>query len=278
MNRIKSEGAIVRNHFFRRAFLPCLILLFLVLAGTADAQYADIPWSIPVRVTIANTEVVLTFGTRPNATDSFDPGIDTVAAPPAFNPSAYFHIQQFPNFLSADYRAPANPTAWSIKMVNTNDQASEISWDSSEFPANGFQTPGSLTLSDTCDMLQTTTCQFNGDQTLAIAYTPPVVTGVVSTTIRQTNLVPVLQNFPNPFNDATIIQYSVPVTGFYRLRVHNVLGKLVYELVKEQHLPGIYKTTWDGTDSRGNGVPSGIYILFFHGQTFSIAKKIIIIK
>jgi len=267
----------VRNHFFRRAFLPCLILLFFVLAGTVDAQYADIPWSIPVRVTIGKTEIVLTFGTLPNATDGFDPGIDTVAAPPAFNPSAYFHIQQFPNFLAADYRAPANPTTWSIKMVNTNDQASEISWDSSQFPTNGFQTEGSLTLSDTCDMLQRTTCQFNGDQTLAIAYTPPVVTGVLSTA-RRMNPAYDLQNYPNPFNDATIIRYSVPLAGFCRLSIHNVLGKLVRELVKERQTRGTYKITWDGTDSQGKGVPSGVYIIFLHAQIFSVAQKMIILK
>ena len=277
MNRIKSEGAIVRNLCFRRAFLPWGMLLFLVSTGKIDAQYADIPWSIPVRVTIGNTQILLTFGTRPNATDGFDPGIDTVAAPPAFNPYAYFHIQEFPNFLAADYRAPANPTTWSLKIVNANGLTSEIYWDSSQFPSNGFQTEGSLTLNDTCDMLQKTMCQFIGDQTFSIAYIPPVVT-VVPFASQRTDSAYLLQNYPNPFNDATIIQYSVPVAGFCTLSIHSVLGELVCQLVKEWQSWGTYKIRWDGTNSEGKRVPSGVYIILLHAQTFSFAKKIILIK
>jgi len=70
------------------------------------------------------------------------------------------------------------------------------------------------------------------------------------------------QNYPNPFNSSTTIRYSVkaayPVG--VRLKVFNVFGQEVRNLVDKFQRTGSYFTTWDGCNSGGEEVASGIYI------------------
>ena len=75
------------------------------------------------------------------------------------------------------------------------------------------------------------------------------------------------QNFPNPFNGSTAIQYSVGaesavvvrVTSI-RLEILSVTGGLVRRLVDEVASPGLYSIDWDGTDEEGKEVASGVYV------------------
>jgi hypothetical protein len=70
------------------------------------------------------------------------------------------------------------------------------------------------------------------------------------------------QNYPNPFNSRTTIKYSVkasyPVQ--VRLKVFNISGQEVRDLVDKVERTGSYFITWDGCNSGGEEVASGIYI------------------
>jgi hypothetical protein len=70
------------------------------------------------------------------------------------------------------------------------------------------------------------------------------------------------QNYPNPFNSSTTIRYSVkasyPVQ--VRVKVFNVSGQEVRTLADKAQSTGSYFVTWDGCNSRGEEVSSGIYI------------------
>lgn len=70
------------------------------------------------------------------------------------------------------------------------------------------------------------------------------------------------QNYPNPFNSNTTVRYSVkasyPVQ--VKLKIFNIAGREVRELVDKAQSTGSYFVTWDGCNSRGEEVSSGIYI------------------
>jgi len=68
-----------------------------------------------------------------------------------------------------------------------------------------------------------------------------------------------LQNYPNPFNGSTIIPFSIPKESNVRLIVYNLKGELIVELINKKMYSGTYKKTWNGFDSFGNQVASGVY-------------------
>lgn len=67
------------------------------------------------------------------------------------------------------------------------------------------------------------------------------------------------QNFPNPFNPETAINFQLPTATTVRLIVYNMLGQQVRELVNAAMTAGFHNVRWNGLDDRGNAVTSGIY-------------------
>lgn len=71
------------------------------------------------------------------------------------------------------------------------------------------------------------------------------------------------QNYPNPFNPSTEIIYTVPSTEAsigVSLRVYDLLGREVITLINGIKESGEHSVEWDGTNSRGEKVESGVYL------------------
>jgi len=80
------------------------------------------------------------------------------------------------------------------------------------------------------------------------------------------------QNYPNPFNAKTIIEYSVFSGADVSLKVYNIRGQLVKELVNRFHSPGIYKIEFSAEN-----VASGVYIYrLVCGQDIQTGKMTIL--
>lgn len=91
------------------------------------------------------------------------------------------------------------------------------------------------------------------------------------------------QNFPNPFNPATQIKYSLKntpgeSTAQIKLQIFNILGQEIKTLVDEKQPPGSYMVEWDGLDSQGRRVGSGLYFYRLKLGHDSISKKMILLK
>jgi hypothetical protein len=72
------------------------------------------------------------------------------------------------------------------------------------------------------------------------------------------------QNYPNPFNPSTTIAFEIPAgtsrqVGTVSLRIYDVLGRETMTLMNEEKPAGRYSITWDGRNSSGNPVASGVY-------------------
>jgi hypothetical protein len=65
--------------------------------------------------------------------------------------------------------------------------------------------------------------------------------------------------YPNPFNPSTVIAYSLPQDGSVSLVIYDVQGRKVITLVDGYRKTGFYNTTWNGSNSLGAAVSSGIY-------------------
>lgn len=86
------------------------------------------------------------------------------------------------------------------------------------------------------------------------------------------------QNYPNPFNPVTRIAYSLARRSFVQLEVFNVIGQRVKTLVALEQAAGEYQVDWDGTDSKGDRVSSGVYIYRLMSDTDISQKKMILLK
>ncbi len=88
------------------------------------------------------------------------------------------------------------------------------------------------------------------------------------------------QNFPNPFNPSTTINYSVPRSGYVSLKVFDVLGNMVADLVEEEVQAGRHSINFNasGTVNGGKTLSSGIYFYRLKAGGFSAAKKFILLK
>jgi photosystem II stability/assembly factor-like uncharacterized protein len=81
------------------------------------------------------------------------------------------------------------------------------------------------------------------------------------------------QNFPNPFNNSTIIQFQLPKDCFVALKVYNTLGQEVVAIVKEYKQAGYYSLNFTASD-----ISSGIYFYKLIAGEHISTKKFILLK
>ncbi len=80
-------------------------------------------------------------------------------------------------------------------------------------------------------------------------------------------------NFPNPFNPSTTINYQLPQNGLVTLKVYDILGKEVATLVNEQKIQGSYSANFDASK-----LASGVYIYQLRVNDFVSSKKMLLLK
>lgn len=81
------------------------------------------------------------------------------------------------------------------------------------------------------------------------------------------------QNFPNPFNPATSIVYSIPISGFVRLAVFNLLGQEVALIYEGFQTEGAHEVEF-----RNPELPSGIYFYRIQAPNFVETRKLTILR
>lgn len=86
------------------------------------------------------------------------------------------------------------------------------------------------------------------------------------------------QNFPNPFNPDTRIEYDLAQGGRVDLAVFDVLGRKVATLADVFRPAGTYRAVWNGTGSNGKPVATGIYFYRLRTGAFSETKKMILLR
>ena len=90
---------------------------------------------------------------------------------------------------------------------------------------------------------------------------------------RELNSYSLSQNFPNPFNPSTKINYKVGEPGLVQLKVYNVLGVEVAELVNEYKNAGDYSADFNAFD-----LSSGVYFYSISVNNFVQTRKMILEK
>jgi len=85
-------------------------------------------------------------------------------------------------------------------------------------------------------------------------------------------------NYPNPFNPATVIPFTVPDFAHVTIIVYNVLGQQVRKLADGPVIPGIHHVIWNGNSEQGVPVSSGIYIVHLSSGNHLLSQKMVLLK
>ncbi|MBN2829510.1 MAG: T9SS type A sorting domain-containing protein [Candidatus Cloacimonetes bacterium] len=95
-----------------------------------------------------------------------------------------------------------------------------------------------------------------------------------------TPLNPVIQvsNYPNPFNPVTTISYSIPENADLTLEIFNIKGQKIKTLVNSKVIAGEHTIVWNGTDLNNRTVPSGVYFYKLKAGTYTLTKKMALLK
>jgi hypothetical protein len=81
------------------------------------------------------------------------------------------------------------------------------------------------------------------------------------------------QNFPNPFNPVTKINYQLPKNNHVELSIYNLLGQKIVTLIKKQQEAGSHQVEWDASQ-----FSSGVYIYRLISGKFIAVKKMILLQ
>lgn len=87
-----------------------------------------------------------------------------------------------------------------------------------------------------------------------------------------------LRNYPNPFNNSTVFEYSINRAGHVSLDIVNTVGRTVKTLIDQYTETGTFTIRWDGTDKAGQDLPSGIYLALMKTEQEVISHRIALLK
>ena len=88
-----------------------------------------------------------------------------------------------------------------------------------------------------------------------------------------------LGNYPNPFNPSTEIMFELGQKyQSVHLSVFNLIGQKVYERTLQDISAGFHRITWNGSDTNGSLVPSGLYLYRVSTETRSVIGKMTLLK
>ena len=92
---------------------------------------------------------------------------------------------------------------------------------------------------------------------------------LITNTIKENSI----ENYPNPFNPSTIIQYQLKESGFVSIKVYDTLGREIAVLVNKEQPSGRYSVTFDASK-----LTSGIYLYTINAKGFNTVKKMLLLK
>ncbi len=101
----------------------------------------------------------------------------------------------------------------------------------------------------------------------------------LSVTSKIPDAVKILTNFPNPFNNTTVISFSLSKQSKVRLDIYDITGRRVNTLIDSRVLPAdYYIVEWNGRNDSGTSVSSGSYFVALKSSNEITAHKILLLK
>ena len=85
-------------------------------------------------------------------------------------------------------------------------------------------------------------------------------------------------NYPNPFNPLTLINYKLPTDGLVNITIYDMMGRKVKTLVNGSQTSGYKSVQWNATNDRNEPVSAGLYLYMIQAGDFRQTKKMVLLK
>jgi hypothetical protein len=155
---------------------------------------------------------------------------------------------------------PNGPTAWTFNWTAPANPPTQITFYAAGNAANG-------------------NANNQGDYIYSTSFTASLTTAIDDP--FAVNVLPNdmgISNYPNPFNAETKISFNLAESGPVDLKIYDITGRAVRQLVHEDRPAGLSQLIWDGRNDNGSNLVSGVY--FARLVTGSVAKthRLVLLK
>jgi len=86
------------------------------------------------------------------------------------------------------------------------------------------------------------------------------------------------QNYPNPFNALTTINYQIATQTKVSISIYDITGRIINTVVNDNKSPGKYSVIWNGRNTYGKPLASGIYFYQIETDSFIKTRKMLLVK
>ena len=206
--------------------------------------------------------------------------------------TTYWAMRQYSKFISSDWKrvtadvdtsilrmsAFTNPAGnrLTVVVLNIKSQTQSMNFDIQDFNVDS----GMVIRTSAAESGDTIRTSYDGKSALdfpARSITTLSFSGALVTSVGTKPIIPVefslSQNFPNPFNPSTAIDYSLAKESFVQLKIFDVLGREIKTLIDEKESLGKHTVHFDASD-----LNSGIYFYRIIAGGFSQSQKMVLVK
>ena len=85
-------------------------------------------------------------------------------------------------------------------------------------------------------------------------------------------------NYPNPFNSATILRYDLPEDALVNITIYGIMGRIVRTLINNQQNAGFKSIQWNATNNVGTPLSAGLYLYKIQADNFAQTRKMVLLK
>ena len=164
-------------------------------------------------------------------------------------------------------------TTFRIQVTSDSTFASNIVKDTTKTNIQGYQCPNIL-LNNTFYWWRVKFFNTLGESPWSATFKfKTTIIGITQINSEIPKLIKLYNNFPNPFNPVTKINFDLPKKDFVNLTVYDITGRKITELVNQLFDAGSYEVSWNGSNTA-----SGIYFYKLTTNNFSETKRMALIK
>ncbi len=161
---------------------------------------------------------------------------------------------------------------WQYIQIPFDEMAEGGSWDNAWYPAQGlFDWSAVQHLEIVAEQAPLGGAEFHFDEIRIVDRITARLKGDAQTPASFS----ISQNFPNPFNPSTTIEYALTESGLARLSIYDLSGRAVETLVAEKKEAGAYSVKWDVS---GSSLEAGIYFAKIENGVDSEVIKMLLLK